>query len=675
MKLHFLYLFFFLGIPLLSLAQEITDSLQVTLDPIEVTAIRSTISPADAPLSLATYQRDLQTVNHEGGLSLSSLSQNLPGLWVNNRQNYALGDRMTIRGIGWRAQFGVRGIQVVLNDMPLTVADGQTMFNIVDPAFIRDIELIRGPAATYWGNSSGGVLYLSTTPEYAQPGSSVRLRTLGGSYGMRKAEAEYSYSSSRHTMTAYSSYLQTNGFRNYSAATVARTGVTGSLRLTSKSQLKYQAAGIWMPKAQHPSALTQQMARETPTAAVASFVEAEAGKQIAQGQSGLSYLLETPAGFLTLSGYGIYRDLNNPLPFGIITVNRWTGGFRATLDKSLSNVNLQVGSEVKYQNDDRTEFENVNHGNRGTIQVDQVEKVWNRALFATGTFSYNRFNVMGGIRYDRLQFKAGAPNAQLSGERTFDSFSPSIGLSYQPGHQTLFLNLSTSFEAPTTTELVNRPGAGNGFNPTLEPEQTTGLEAGIRGTLFDEAVQYDLTAFRLWIRDLLFPYQLEANGPTFYRNQGATRHSGIESKLSWNINRNWSLSATADLIIAEFKEGTADGISLAGNDVPGVPDHRISSRLSWSPGSFLTSLSYQHVSSYTADNLNTSENEAYGVIDVKWSYQGHLGKDNLEVQPFLHINNVMDVRYNSSVVVNAFGGRYFEPAPGRNIRLGVSVHF
>lgn len=656
-------------------AQEVEDSLTVELDPIEVTAIRSTISSADAPLSLSTLNRSLETINSEAALSLESIGDKLPGLWVNDRQNYALGERLTIRGVGWRAAFGVRGIQVVMNGIPLTVADGQTMINIVDPAFIRRAELVRGPAATYWGNSSGGVLYLSTTPNYEED-PSFRLRTMAGSFGLRKVDAEFAISDSAHQMNGYTSYLTTNGYRDYSAARVLRLGVNGKINLTPKSQLRYHAASIYMPKAQHPSGLTQNQAQNNPTNAVSSFVDAEAGKTITQGQAGLSYLLQTSAGMLNVTGYGIYRDLNNPLPFGIITVDRWAGGLRSTLDKDWDHFHLQVGLESKLQHDDRTEFENLGEAQRGDITVDQIEQVWNQAIFSTATYSLNKFNFMGGIRYDRLWFSTDAPTADLSGSRTFQSISPSFGINYQPSNQTVFLNFSTSFEAPTTTELVNRPRGGNGFNPNLRPERTLGLETGIRGSNNTETILYDLTVYRLWIQDLLFPYQLESNGPTYYRNQGETRHTGIEGQLSWIINSDWKISATANLIKAEFHQAqTLDNQSLSGKNVPGIPTHRMQGKLNWSPGNFLISLSYKHISRYPVNNLNTAHNEKYGIFDAQLSYKKTFTESGIKVYPFINVKNLHNSRYNGSVAVNAFGGRYYEPAPSRSLRMGFSVNF
>lgn len=666
-------LVFFISQPVQS--QDRNDSLKVDLDPIEVVSIRTNISAANAPLALSIKNRSLQEINHDASFSLTSITSELPGIWVNNRQNHALGEQMTIRGVGWRASFGVRGVQVVLDGIPLTVADGQSILNIIDPSFIRRAEVIRGPAGSYWGNSSGGVLYLSTRPNYSDDVTNVRLQTMTGSHGFRKIQGEASYSTETHEVSAYTSYLNEEGFRNYSSAEVIRSGVNGSVDLTSKSQLDYMGALIHMPFAEHPSGLTSEQAAENPSMANQGFVDAEAGKSITQGQTGLRYLLDTSAGLLTVAGYGIYRDLSNPLTFGIITVDRLAGGFRTTLDNQWGNLQLNVGTETKFQNDDRTEFEHTGGGARGAITVDQVERVWNQALFVTGTYSLQNVNILGSVRYDRLTFSTDAPTIENTGKRTFQAFSPSIGINYNPGPVTFYSNLSTSFEAPTTTELVNRPGDGNGFNPELEPEKTIGLEVGMRGETTDNILDYDVALFNLWIYDLLFPYQLES-AETFYRNQGETVHRGIEAQLSVYPNNNWRWILAGNLTSAEFKKATTpDGTSLRGNHVPGIPELRLNSSLVWSPGTFRSSLSYEYVSSYTADNLNTSENDRYSVVDAKVSYKFTFPGSNISMHPFLNIRNILDERYNGSIVVNAFGGRYYEPAPGRNWQAGISLQF
>jgi iron complex outermembrane receptor protein len=189
---------FFLSIACFSLAHaQTTDTLEYTMDTLRVEAVRASVSSSDAPLSLSIKSRSPRELASNAAGSITSLTQDLPGIWVNDRQNRALGERITIRGIGWRAQFGVRGIQVVLDGIPLTVADGQSVTNIIDPAFIERVELIRGPAASFWGNSSGGVLYLSTGAG-RRGGNNFYARTYAGSFGGRKAEVRINTGSEDH---------------------------------------------------------------------------------------------------------------------------------------------------------------------------------------------------------------------------------------------------------------------------------------------------------------------------------------------------------------------------------------------------------------------------------------------------------------------------------------------
>jgi iron complex outermembrane receptor protein len=666
---------FFLSIACFSLAHaQTTDTLEYTMDTLRVEAVRASVSSSDAPLSLSIKSRSPRELASNAAGSITSLTQDLPGIWVNDRQNRALGERITIRGIGWRAQFGVRGIQVVLDGIPLTVADGQSVTNIIDPAFIERVELIRGPAASFWGNSSGGVLYLSTGAG-RRGGNNFYARTYAGSFGGRKAEVRINTGSEDHSVSAFTSYDASEGYRNYSSSKLLRSGMQGSYRFQDNSKLQYSGALQWMPQAEHPSGLTAEQAAGSPQLANASFVNSEAGKQVTQGQLGLSYIRDTRAGLLTASTYGSYRDLTNPLPFGIITVDRLAGGARTSLEKDWGDFNLNLGGELKFQRDDREEFNN-NDGRRGATTVDQREKVNNQALFFTSTYTAGPLKFLGSLRYDRITFASDSAAGPQTGKRSFQSVSPGLGLSYSLNTSTLYANLSTSFEAPTTTELVNRPDGGSGFNPELKPEQTIGLEAGGRGSAGSGVVAYDAAIYRLWIQDLLFPYQLQADGPTFFRNQGETRHQGIELSATVHAAENVSIQTNYTLTDAEFIEAqTLDSLSLKGRAVPGVARHRLSGNISWSPADFWMQLSARYTGAYPVNNLNTTDNDRYAVADAKFSYEWVFQRSGVTVTPFLNINNIFDNRYNGSVVVNAFGGRYFEPAPGRNWQAGLSVRF
>ena len=132
------------------------DTLVVKLPGLEVEALRSSVTKSSSPFAISLLERSAEEVVSQPGLSLHSVLLGLPGLTLNDRGHYALGERLLVRGMGWRSAFGVRGVHVLLDGIPLTLPDGQGMLDIVDPAFIRRVELVRGPSSTFWGNGSGG---------------------------------------------------------------------------------------------------------------------------------------------------------------------------------------------------------------------------------------------------------------------------------------------------------------------------------------------------------------------------------------------------------------------------------------------------------------------------------------------------------------------------------------
>lgn len=650
------------------------DTLKAELDPIKIEAIYSTISPTNAPLSLSVYSRSAFQRNSEASLTMNRITEQLPGIWVNDRENYSLGERITIRGVGWRTSFGVRGIQVIMDGIPLTVADGQTMLNPVDPSFVDKLELVRGPASTFWGNSSGGVLHISTF-QSPQESPTVKLRSTAGSYNLFKQDVQFSRSFGDHSISAYSSYLSQDGFREHSSVKLSRSGLKGTVDLNNKSRLEYVGAFVAMPEAKNPSSLTKEDALESPKMANPSSVTNDAGKQVYQGQLGVNYYRDSSLGFITLTGYSIYRDLTNPLPFAVIDLDRWAGGLRGTLEKGFNNLNVNIGFDSKLQSDDRNEFEN-NTGVRGNITLEQLEQVTNQALFITSDLDLGNWNLLAGLRYDWLTFSVDSAALSQTNSRTFNALSPSIGITYRSNTNKWYANLSTSFEAPTTTELVNSPEGGTGFNPNLDPERTIGVEIGTKGQAAENLLGYELTLFRMWITDILFPYQLQANGPTFYRNQGNTIHNGIETRVTLNPLEVLKFNATYNYIHATFQDqGSGNTNSIEDNDVPGIPNHRLNLNLRYQHKNILGEISYSYVSRYFADNLNTAENNAYNTLDAKISLARPLGDRSYRLQPFLNVNNILNERYNGSIVPNAFGNRYFEPAASRNFQLGLSVSF
>ena len=660
------------------LAQSPPDTsvaMQVEMAPIEVTATPFRIANESASFSASVRTRSDQDLNSTPSLSLEEITTGLPGLSVQSRTHFALGDRITIRGFGWRAQFGVRGIQMTLNGIPLTVADGQSVVHIIDPSFIRSLEVIRGPASTFWGNASGGVLSLSTQPP-PSAGHTVRLKQTAGSYGLSKTDVQVTPDLGKHQLSVYSSYLAQDGFRQHSETRLLRSGFTSDVSLGEGRGLRLIGALQHMPRADSPGSLGREAAQQNPEQARETIRNFDVGKDVTQGQLGATYYDDVGLGTLNATAYGIARDLQNPIPFSVIDLNRKAGGLRVTLEDQNESVRWGVGVEGKLQHDDRKEFTSEG-GTPDSLLIDQLETVDNAAAFGRLALPFGRLQVNAGLRADWIEFEADDRLGTDDGTQTFRTLSPSIGLSYDFDTARLFANVSTGLETPTTTELSNRPDGQGGFND-LDAERILGVETGVTGVWSAQQLSYDVTLFYQDIDDVLVPFQERTFGPTYYRNQGAARHLGIETSFQWRPAELVSIQGSYSYVDAEFTAGTIQGpedsTSLDGNQLPGVPSHRLGATAQLQADPVRGSITVQHVGEQYADSKNTATNDGYTTVDLRVSHPGFSVPGDATVTPFIALNNAFDVRYND-VVVNAFGGRFYEPAAGRHWRVGASLQF
>lgn len=660
--------------------ESIPDSLSMVLDEIQVEATHSSVTMDRAAMSVSTLRRSMDDMVSRRATTLDELTFTLPGIWVSNRENNALGERVTIRGMGWRSQFGVRGVQVVLDDIPLTVADGQTIMNMIDPAMIQSIELLRGPSATLWGNSSGGVLYMRTHRGANQP--SLYLRSFAGSYGTMKHEARVHQQAGPVQLDAYGTYYETDGYRDYSSAELWRGGLAATVQPDSKTSITGRVAYAGMPFAQHPGSLGAQDAAEDPQKAWPFNVNINAGKEFEEWRSSLRLVREFSPGLLTLSGHGVLRDLENPLPGPFIMVDRRAGGSRATWDFTTLPIDLQVGAELKRQRDEREQTDNNGGTPDPNLYISQLDRVSNQALFAKSVIDVSDVSISAGLRFDRMAFQSDSLDV-ASGDiipypdedRVFNTINPSLGLIWKLDRSRVFANVSTSFESPTTTEFKNRLSPDGvtilpGFNPNLDPERTLGAETGIRGWFAERQLEYDVTFFAQFVRDQIIQ-EIEIDGQAIFSNGGEARHMGLETALSyrpvhWMMARGMFTWTNARFTGEDLES------SFKGNQLPGVAPVRAGLALEWMMRDHTVGLDMEHVGDYYADSANSAKNDAFTLFHARWTYGG-IGSDGWTLQPFVSVQNLFDTRYNTSVALNNGFGRFYEPGSGRAFQAGLSL--
>jgi iron complex outermembrane receptor protein len=657
-------------------------------DEIAVSVTRSLAPVARLPFAVSVLGRDLLQ-GPRRALSLDESLRFAPGVFVGNRRNFAVGDRLTVRGVGARAQFGVRGVRVLADGIPLTLPDGQSTLTNLDLASAGRVEVIRGPAAALYGNAAGGVISVETE----LPGAETRVTPalFGGAYGFVQARLKATGRVGGLGYVASGTYLDTEGFRNHADARVARGNIAVSHAI-GEGRLRGILSLYHTPFARSPSSLDEETARTAPRSVRSFIVEQGVGERTTQVQGGLS--LDLPlarTNRLRSAGWIAWRDLWNAIPGRIIRLDRLAGGARAAWqgdvaldggDGSQPALHWLGGVDVELQRDQRVERENLGipapeeRAIAGDLLLDQREAVlgvgpfvqlelrlgtrW--TLSATGRVDTYRFDVE-----DRFLDDGDDGDA-----RTFTEFSPSVGLTFAATPSlNLFGNVSTAFQTPTTNELSNRPDGRGGFNPDLRPERLRSVEVGLRGSLSRARFGYTIGFFLSRVRDALVPFE----GPseeTFFRNAGELERRGVEAGLGWSPLAGLDARLAYTRQRLRFEDFVTPEGDFSGNAEPGVPDQWLTLGLRHTVPFGLTSeLDVRWVDAYPVNDANEAVNWSYAVVDLRFAFDRTAR--GVPVRVFVGVDNLFDERYNASVVPNAFGGRYYEPAPGIELLGGLEL--
>jgi iron complex outermembrane receptor protein len=685
--MHAIALFFLLGIPQ---ADTLSRRDTTRLPDLEIRVTRAGENRSRLPMAVGVL--DAKTVRRAqltSGLD-ESLSR-LPGVVVLNRYNFSLDQRVSLRGAGSRANFGLRGVKVLIDGVPQTLPDGQSQLSNLELGLVDRVEVLTGSAGALYGNASGGVLAFSTETPTAP--WQARVRASGGSFGTRKWQSVAGAArGTAHGLVSLSRFT-TEGFRQHSGAVAWQLAGKADLPLDAHSTLGLRVAASDAPRAENPGALTAAEYTATRDSAAGSNILRGADKQVSQQQLALRYRWENGAGAaIDATAFGLLRDLTNPLATPppppataaagtYNSIARRVGGVRVSGTVPLRALRLTAGLDAQAMRDDRQNQRSSAGVPTGEFLADQRETVSEVGPFVQLHWNAGeRVLLLGAVRYDRLAFRVKdhllSDGVDNSGERIMKNASGSTGISVQLGHEaTLYSNLSTSFESPTTTELVNTSNGTAGFNTTLGPQRTTSVELGARGQL-SSAVDYSVAAFTSRIRDAIIQVR-EVDGRAFFANAGKVRNRGIEAGLGvspWSWLRFQGAYAFANYRFSEYRIPNGATIdTLDGKRLAGVPKHFFRATVTLSRGPVVAELDQTTAGDVFADDRNTLKVDGWGrgVTSLRVSWAARLG--GLRLDPFAAMNNLFDKKYVGSVNLNGAFGRVLEPAPGRNGYLGMEV--
>jgi iron complex outermembrane receptor protein len=659
------------------------------LDSIVVSVLGAPVSVGRAayPISVAG-RADLRA--GKTGMFLEEALQSLPGVQVQNRFNYAVGERVTIRGFGSRAQFGVRGIHVVVDGIPATLPDGQSTLDHVDIGSLGRVEALRGPASALYGNASGGVLLFETEVP-AQTPLRQEVTLVGGSDGLLRLQSSTAGTVGTTGYRLSVNRLNYDGFRRTAAASglgPAGTQYGGAERLHINGRLEQPMAGGELGislnhldlDAENAGSLTQALFEADATQIAPTYLIFQTGKEVQQSQLGLSWSGPVAGLDAQVAAYGLARDFLNPLPADVVDVDRRAAGGRLTLGGSTQSgdvgISILGGAEMDLQNDDRREYTS-NAGQPDALQQNQTESVRSTAAFLQTTVSIqDRVSLVGGVRYDHSHFEVddlfpvtAGVNEDDSGTRDMNKVSPTVGV-----HVTatpwigLYANYSTFFETPSTVELGNRANGSGGFNPDLDPQTGRTIEMGARGA-YEDLVAYEVSIFRTQLENELIPFE-NADQLTYYRNAGSSTRNGWEAILRARPLDFLSGQVSYTETKARFDEYVVNGVDLSDNKVPGLAPRQLQAMLRTGVDAWFLEVDAEYTDEVPVNDSNAAPfTEAYTLFGVR-AGGAALQIGRVELSPFAGIQNLTDEKYMSSVTVNAFGGRFYEPGPGRTFYVG-----
>ncbi len=672
-------------------ADTILPSDTIPLDPLEVTVLRVLTPLSAAPMAVSV--RDEEALRSgRSGTFLEEALQGLPGVQVQNRFNPAVGERVSIRGFGARAQFGVRGVRVVVDGIPATLPDGQSTLEHIDLGSIGRVEALRGPASALFGNASGGVLSFHTAAPAAEP-VKAEAEVMAGSHGHRKGqitasgtlgETGYLVSLSQLAWDGYRTDPGSDGQDTYGAAD--RRGLNArALRPLGGGELSL-TLNLMELDAENPGSLPADMRDDDDRPAWGFNIVQGASKEVRQGQAGARWVRQGGGLDWDLSLFAVRREVVNPIPSDIIDLSRQAGGLRLQTGRLESTLwgpfRWYAGVEAELQQDDRLNFGNA-QGQKGDLTLDQAERVRSLGLFLQGVLPLPLDGeLMAGLRLDRHDFRArdrfprDGADPSGTGQRSMDALSPSLGAHLPLSDRLdLFASVGTVFETPSTTELANRPDGAGGFNPELDPQRGVSGEVGLRGRLGPTS-SWEVTAYRTHLRNELVPFEVpDAPGRTFFRNAGSSRYQGAEITVSMGL---WERPLRTDLSYtwtdARFRSFELDGEALDGNRVPGLAPHRGRAAVRWTPELFFAELSATYSHRIPVNDDNSQHAPSHTLAELRGGVRG-LDVGSLRLEPWLAVTNLLDRQHITSVTVNAFGGRFYEPGPGRTLQVGVRAGF
>ncbi|WP_201304300.1 TonB-dependent receptor PqqU, partial [Klebsiella pneumoniae] len=672
-------------LPLIAAAQAADEQTMV------VTAAPTTVSELDTPAAVSVVNGD-EMRQAAPRVNLSESLGAVPGLQVQNRQNYAQDLQLSIRGFGSRSTYGVRGLRIYVDGIPATMPDGQGQTSNIDIGSVDTIEVLRGPFSALYGNSSGGVINVTSQTGTQPP--TVEASSYYGSfgtwhYGMKATGAvgdgshagdvDYTVSTNRFT---------THGYRDHSGARKNLANARLGVRINDVSKLTLLLNSVDI-KANDAGGLTADEWRDNPRQSPRGD-QYNTRKNTRQTQAGLRYERQLSAqDDLSVMMYAGEREttqfqsiprapqLKPSHAGGVIDLTRHYQGIDTRLThrgELLVPVTLTAGLDYENMSERRKGYENfvmVNgapqYGEQGALRRNERNLMWNVDPYLQTQWQLtDKLSLDAGVRYSSVWFDSNdyyitPGNGDDSGDASYHKWLPAGSLKYAlTDAWNVYLSAGRGFETPTINELSYRSDNQSGLNFGLKPSTNDTVEIGsktrIGNGLFTAALFQTNTDNEIVVDS-------SSGGRTSYKNAGKTRRQGMELGLDQQFGESWRLKAAWTWLDATYRTNVCDDASCNGNRIPGIARNMGYASFGYQPEQgWYAGSDIRYMSDIMANDENTAKAPSWTVVGLTTGYKWSYGRMDMDL--FGRIDNLFDREYVGSVIVNESNGRYYEPAPG-----------
>ncbi|WP_064169178.1 TonB-dependent receptor PqqU, partial [Klebsiella pneumoniae] len=660
-------------LPLIAAAQAADEQTMV------VTAAPTTVSELDTPAAVSVVNGD-EMRQAAPRVNLSESLGAVPGLQVQNRQNYAQDLQLSIRGFGSRSTYGVRGLRIYVDGIPATMPDGQGQTSNIDIGSVDTIEVLRGPFSALYGNSSGGVINVTSQTGTQPP--TVEASSYYGSfgtwhYGMKATGAvgdgshagdvDYTVSTNRFT---------THGYRDHSGARKNLANARLGVRINDVSKLTLLLNSVDI-KANDAGGLTADEWRDNPRQSPRGD-QYNTRKNTRQTQAGLRYERQLSAqDDLSVMMYAGEREttqfqsiprapqLKPSHAGGVIDLTRHYQGIDTRLThrgELLVPVTLTAGLDYENMSERRKGYENfvmVNgapqYGEQGALRRNERNLMWNVDPYLQTQWQLtDKLSLDAGVRYSSVWFDSNdyyitPGNGDDSGDASYHKWLPAGSLKYAlTDAWNVYLSAGRGFETPTINELSYRSDNQSGLNFGLKPSTNDTVEIGsktrIGNGLFTAALFQTNTDNEIVVDS-------SSGGRTSYKNAGKTRRQGMELGLDQQFGESWRLKAAWTWLDATYRTNVCDDASCNGNRIPGIARNMGYASFGYQPEQgWYAGSDIRYMSDIMANDENTAKAPSWTVVGLTTGYKWSYGRMDMDL--FGRIDNLFDREYVGSVIVN-----------------------